>query len=96
MISYAAIGSEAAFTRRLAAATRAGQSRMVADLGDAAMVGSAVLAALCRTGERLRARGGELTVVSSHPGLARLLELTLMSRSFTLVRTLGPALALES
>ena len=63
------------------------QADVLVDLGDTPMVSAAVLASLRRLGSTLRERGGELTVRSSHAGLVRLLELTLLTLSFHVERT---------
>lgn len=75
---------EPALLRELAAARVGWQSRVVVDLGDTPAVSAAALSALRSLGTSLRARGGELTVRSSHAGVVRLMELTLLTLSFEL------------
>lgn len=95
-IHYPTVGSEIALLERLVEALLSPQDEVVVDLGDAPMVSSTALTALRRLGTMLRARGGELTVRSSHPGLVRLLDLSLLSASFTLERTTMPREDLRS
>lgn len=89
-------GSEADLTRRVAESARLGARHVVIDLGDAEMVDSSTLTALKRTAGRLRSRGGHLSVVCQHPGLASLLDLTLLSRSFSVFGSLDAALRTSS
>ena len=77
----------------LQASVDQGARHLVVDLGDAEMVNSATLTTLKRVGGRLRMTGGQLSVVCSNARLASLLDLTLLSRSFALFRTLDAALA---
>lgn len=77
--------SERDLVVRLAAAAALGCRRVVVDVGDAAMLEGSTLAALHRTGARLRGRGGELTVVATSAALARLLRLTMLSEGFSVV-----------
>jgi anti-anti-sigma factor len=69
-----------------------GPDHVVVDVGRTAMLDASTLALLKRFGGDLRSRGGELTVVCAHPGLADLLRLTQLSRSFHVVSTLDAAL----
>jgi anti-sigma B factor antagonist len=85
-------GSEVELTRRVTASVDRGARHVVVDLGDAEMVDSSTLHALKRLAGRLRSRGGRLSVVCPHPGLASLLDLTLLSRSFAVFGTLDAAL----
>jgi anti-anti-sigma factor len=78
--------------RHVADSVRLGVRRVVVDLGDAEMVDSKTLTALKRVAGKLRSRGGRLAVVCAHPGLASLLDLTLLSRSFEVFRSLDAAL----
>lgn len=78
---------------RLQASVDQGARHLVVDLGDAEMVDSTTLTTLKRFGGRLRMMGGQLSVVCSNARLASLLDLTLLSRSFALFRTLDAALA---
>jgi len=78
---------EPSLLRALADARAGWHSQVLVDLGDTPMVSAAVLAALRRLGTSLRERGGVLTVRSSHAGLVRLVELTLLTFSFELEKT---------
>lgn len=78
---------EPTLLRALTDARSGRQSHVLVDLGDTPMVSAAVLAALRRLGRSLRDRGGELTVRTSHAGLARLMELTLLTLSFALEKS---------
>lgn len=77
--------SEAAFERCLRGAVALGCT-LVADLGDRDMLRSSTLEALHRAGGWLRRHGGGLTVVVRQDRLVRLLGLTLLGASFTVVR----------
>ena len=83
---------------RLRASLDLGARRVVVDLGAAEMVDASTLTALKRLAERLRSRGGGLSVVCGNGHLAKLLEVTLLSRSFAVFPTLDAALdaALDS
>ena len=91
-VVIACAGSELDLARTVAASFEVGIGHVVVDLGDAEMVDSSTLTALKRIAGRLRSRGGRLSVVAPHPGLASILRLTLLSRSFTVFGTLDAAL----
>jgi anti-anti-sigma regulatory factor len=76
---------------RLADTVRRGARHVIVDLGDAEMVGSRTLADLRGAARALRPTGSRLSVVCGHRGLARLLRLTLLSRSFGVFRSLEAA-----
>jgi anti-anti-sigma factor len=69
-----------------------GARHVVVDLGDGATVDASTLSALKRLSGRLRSGGGDLSVVCSQPILKRILDLTLLSRSFAVFGTLDAAL----
>ena len=77
--------SENTFVDRLATAVALGCRRVVADLGEADMVGWSTLSALHHMGRRLRREGGGLVVATHSQGLARMLRLTLLSEGFSVV-----------
>ncbi len=77
---------------RLRSSLELGAHRVVVDLGPAEMVDASTLTTLKRLGERLRSRGGDLSVVCRSHGLANLLDLTLLNRSFAVFPTLDAAL----
>jgi anti-anti-sigma factor len=77
---------------RRVAAVESGIRHVVVDLGNAETVDSSTLTALRRFAGKLRAHGGRLSVVCEHPALSRLLEVTLLSRSFDVFGSLDAAL----
>lgn len=85
-------GGDTELSQRLRSSFELGARHVVVDLGETEMLDSATLAAFKRLSGRLRARGGDLSVVCPHPGLTNLLELTLLNRSFAVFGTLGAAL----
>ena len=91
-VVIACAGSQPDLERAVAASFELGVGHVVVDLGDAEMIDSSNLTALKHTAGRLRSRGGRLSVVAPHPGLASVLRLTLLSRSFTVFGTLDAAL----
>ncbi len=91
-VVIACAGAETDLPRQVAASVRLGARRVVVDLGGVEMVDSGTLTALKRTAGKLRARGGRLAVVCSHPGLASLLRLTLLTYSFEVFGSLDAAL----
>lgn len=78
--------------RQVATSAALGAHHVVVDLGAVEMVDSSTLTALKRVAGRLRSRGGRMSVVCEHPGLAGLLHLTLLSRSFQVFSSLDGAL----
>jgi anti-anti-sigma factor len=78
--------------RRVADSLDQGARHVVVDLGDAEMVDSSTLTTLRRFASKLRSHGGRLSVVCGQPALSRLLELTLLSRSFDVFGSLDAAL----
>ena len=83
----------ASLALRLQACVEHGARDIVVDLGEAEMLDSTTLTALKRFGARQRMADGRLSVVCANARLASLLDLTLLSRSFALFRTLDAALA---
>ena len=77
---------------RLRASLDLGAHHVVVDLGTAEMVDASTLTTLKRLAERLRSRGGGLSVVCRNGRLADLLHVTLLSRSFAVFPTLDAAL----
>ena len=69
-----------------------GARHVVVDLGDGKRVDATTLSSLKRLAGRLRARGGDLSVVCSQPNVRSILDLTLLSRSFAVFGTLDAAL----
>jgi anti-anti-sigma factor len=57
-----------------------GARHIVVDLGDGKRIDATTLSSLKRLAGRLRAKGGDLSVVCSQPNLRRILDLTLLSR----------------
>ena len=90
VIACASDGGELA--DRLRASLDLGAHRVVVDLGAAEMVDASTLTALKRLAERLRSRGGRLSVVCRSGPLASLLDLTLLNRSFAVFPTIDAAL----
>jgi anti-anti-sigma factor len=84
--------SDVDLTRQLAESLRLGARQVVVDLGDAEMLDSSTLDTLRRLAGKLRSNGGRLSVVCRHPGLAGVLDLTLLSQSFSVFRSLDSAL----
>ncbi len=76
----------------LGSAVAAGDVRLVVDLGDRADASSELLTVLHRTARHLRRLGGKLGVVTTQPGLRRLLDMTLMSQAFAVFTTRDEAL----
>jgi anti-anti-sigma factor len=95
-VVIACAGSELDLARTVAASFEIGIEHVVVDLGGAEMVDSSTLTALKRTAARLRSRGGTLSVIAPHPGLASLFRLTLLSRSFNVFGSLDAALKTTS
>lgn len=87
LIARSTDDSEAALLANLRDAMLGRRTTVVVDLADTPMLSATMLTALRRLGASLRARGGSLTVRASHPGLVRLLDMTLLSSSFTLEAT---------
>lgn len=92
VVSLAEAGDEPTFTDALADARTRNAQEVIVDLGAAPMVSATTLTAIRRLGLNLRDRGGYLVVAASHPGLRRLLMLTLLDRSFAVVADVGHAL----
>ena len=69
-----------------------GARHVVVDLGDGRRVDATTLSSHKRLAGRLRASGGDLSVVCSQPNLRSILDLTLLSRSFAVFGTLDAAL----
>jgi anti-anti-sigma regulatory factor len=69
-----------------------GARHVVVDLGDGRRVDASTLSSLKRLAGRLGAKGGGLSVVCSQPNLRRILDVTLLSRSFGVFGTLDAAL----
>jgi anti-anti-sigma factor len=95
-VVIACAGPEQELTRRVAASLALGAQDVVVDLGEAEMVDSSTLSALKQLAGVLRSRGGSLSVVCQHPGLANLLEMTLLNRSFHVFLELDAALEATS
>ncbi len=70
-----------------------GSPRVVVDLSAAAVVDSTILGVLLTTLKRVRARGGELVVVSPDAEIRRVFEITGLDRKVPLVASLEDALA---
>jgi anti-anti-sigma regulatory factor len=68
-------------------ALRLGQRWLVVDLGDRNAVDADLLAVLHRSGQRVRAAGGRLAVVSADSRLRRLFDVTLLSQSTPVFET---------
>lgn len=84
-------GSEDELVAELLDAMLGRRTSVVVDLADRPMLSAAALTSLRRLGTSLRARGGGLTVRTSRPSLARLMEITLLSSSFSVELTVDPA-----
>jgi anti-anti-sigma factor len=78
--------------RRLSETEALGAQHVVVDLGETEMLDASTLTAFKRVAERLRSRGGELSVVCVNAELAGLLRTTLLSRSFRVVSSIDAAL----
>jgi anti-anti-sigma factor len=91
-VVIACAGPDVDLASRVATSIELGARHVVVDLGEAEMVDSSTLTALKRVAGALKPRGGRLSVVCQHPGLAKLLDLTLLSRSFRVFGTLDAAL----
>ncbi|HXG76165.1 MAG TPA: STAS domain-containing protein [Gaiellaceae bacterium] len=85
-------GSAAGLAGRIEVALALGRRHVVVDLGDLADPGVPLLAQLRRAAVRVRAQGGQLSVVCRHPAARRLLRLTLLSESLAVARTREEAL----
>jgi anti-anti-sigma factor len=85
-------GDEGELGGRLRASLDFGARFVVVDLGETAIFDASLLTVLKRVAAKLRARGGGLSVVCADQRLANLLDLTLLSRSFTVHPTLESAL----
>ena len=70
-----------------------GQTDVVLDLGESIGADSETLRSLHRSARRVRQSGGRLSVVCADAGLRRLLDITLLSQSFTVYETREEALA---
>jgi anti-sigma B factor antagonist len=91
-VVIACAGEEIDLASRVAPSIDLGARHIVVDLGDAEMLDASTLTFLKQSAGRLRSRGGRLSVVCSHPRLASLLDVTLLSRSFRVFPTLASAL----
>jgi anti-anti-sigma factor len=69
-----------------------GDVSLVIDLGNRDDASSDLLTVLHRTARRVRRLGGRISVVARQPGLRRLLDLTLVSRTLPVYETRDEAL----
>ena len=76
----------------LCSTLRAGDVRVIVDLGERQDVSSDLLSILHRTATQLRALGGKLAVVTPEPGLRRLFDVTLLSQAFSVFGSRDEAL----
>ncbi len=83
--------AEGDIARHVETSVALGANHVVVDLGDVEMVGSATLTMLKRAAQHPRSQERRMSVVCQHPGLADLLHLTLLSRSFEVVTSLDAA-----
>ena len=74
-------------------ALRLGHTQLVVDLGERDGADSNTLRSLNRAAHHVREAGGRLFVVCADSGLRRLLDLTLLSQSFTVCETREEAFA---
>lgn len=91
LIIASALSGES-LARRLSACLRLKAEHVVVDFGDAAIVDSSTLTSLKRAASRMSSRGGRLSVVCTHPRVASLLDLTLLSHSFRVFDSLDEAI----
>ena len=80
-------GSRGALETDLTAVRAGGRTRVVVDLEGAEAVDSRTLTIIHRLARRMRSGGGRLTVVASDPRLSSILRLTMLDRSFDVVRS---------
>jgi anti-anti-sigma factor len=78
--------------RCIGLAIEAGERSIVVDLGDAETASASLLAVLHGAARRVRERGGRFAVVSRHPGLRRLLDMTCLTLTLDVVETREEAL----
>jgi anti-anti-sigma regulatory factor len=86
-------GRAAGVVRGVDLAMELGQTNLVVDLGARAHADADLLGVLHRSARRACERGGRLVVVCRDSDLRRLLDLTLLSRSFRVCATREEALA---
>jgi anti-anti-sigma factor len=80
-------GSHDALEADLTEVSASLDTRVVVDLEGAEAVDSRTLTTLHRVARRMRSGGGRLTVVASDPRLSSILRLTMLDRSFDVVRS---------
>src|SRR5919197_929811 len=70
-----------------------GHIRIVVDLSETTFLDSTGIGILIGTFKRLRSRDGRLTLVNTHPHIAKTFDLTGLDQLFTICRTREEALA---
>jgi anti-anti-sigma factor len=92
VVAEARDGSAPELAKVLRLAVRAGDVRLVVDLGERRDTTSDVLMLLHRAARHLRRLGGNLAVVCAQPDMRRLFHLTLLSQTFPVFATRDEAL----
>ena len=87
------VGGVAGVVRCVDLALGLGHTRLIVELGACQSPDAELFGVLHRSAQRVRAAGGRLVVVCSDSRLRRLLDLTLLSRSFGVYATREEALA---
>ena len=93
LIDCGDVGDVAGVVRCVDLALGLGHTRVVVELGARQGPDADLLGVLHRSGQRVRDTGGRLVIVCADLRLRRLLDLTLLSRSFGVYATREEALA---